>query len=366
MGKLRILITGGGTGGHLFPALAIGDEIKRKNHDTIIHYVGSKYGLESKVYPIKDVLHTLIPIRGIQRKFNISNIKKNLLLPFNIISSISKVNYILNKFQPQIIIGTGGYASAIPILMGLRKKPVPYIVIQEQNSYPGLTNKFFAKDADLIFTAFTETGNHLDRDVINSGNPIRFGISDGDKNKSRKFFQFNKDIKVLFLFGGSQGSSFLNNLMEKLILKMRNIKLQILWQTGDTEYLKFKKYNSDLIRVTPFIHNMADAYSIADLIICRSGALTISEITICGKPSILIPLPSSAANHQLKNARVLEKNGASFLVEEKKVNINSFFNKVIGLTRNKQELKKMSAASKAMAKPNSTKEIVQKLLSKFE
>ena len=107
--------------------------------------------------------------------------------------------------------------------------------------------------------------------------------------------------------------------MEKLILKMRNIKLQILWQTGDTEYSKFKKYNSDLIKVIPFIHNMADAYSIADLIICRSGALTISEITICGKPSILIPLPSSAANHQLKNARVLEKNGASYLIGEKRL-----------------------------------------------
>ena len=123
MDKLRILITGGGTGGHLFPALAIGDEIKRKNLDTIIHYVGSKYGLESKVYPIKDVLHTLIPIRGIQRSLNVSNIKKNLFLPFNIISSILKVNYLLNKFKPQIIIGTGGYASAIPILIGLRKKP---------------------------------------------------------------------------------------------------------------------------------------------------------------------------------------------------------------------------------------------------
>ena len=198
MGKLRILITGGGTGGHLFPALAIGDEIKEKDLDTIIHYVGSKYGLESKVYPIKDVLHTLIPIRGIQRKLNISNIKKNLLLPFNIMSSISKVNSLLNKFKPQIIIGTGGYASAIPILIGLRKKPVPFIVIQEQNSYPGLTNKFFAKNADLIFTAFTETANYLDRDVINSGNPIRFGINEGDKENLENFSNLIKISKFFF------------------------------------------------------------------------------------------------------------------------------------------------------------------------
>ena len=150
--------------------------------------------------------------------------------------------------------------------------------------------------------------------------------------------------------------------MEKLILKMRNIKLQIIWQTGDNEYSKFKKYNSDLIKVIPFIHDMADAYSIADLIICRSGALTISEITICGKPSILIPLPSSAANHQLKNARVLEEKWCIFFGRREKVNINSFFNMVIDLTKNKKELKKMSTASKAMAKPNSTKEIVPKAI----
>jgi len=260
----------------------------------------------------------------------------------------------------------GGYASAIPILMSLIKKPVPYIVIQEQNSFPGLTNKFFAKKADLIFTAFSETAEHLKANVINSGNPIRYGINKGNRLKSRKFYNFDKNIKVLFLFGGSQGSSFLNNLMERLILKMEKFRFQILWQTGDLEFSKYKKYQSNSIKIVPFIHNMADAYSIADLIICRSGALTISEITICGKPSILIPLPSSAADHQLKNARVLERNGASFLIEEKAMNVDDILDMVTKLTKNKEKLKEMSIASKVLAKPNSTRDIVEKLLSNFK
>ena len=361
MDELRIIITGGGTGGHLFPALAIGEEIKKRNENAKIHYIGSIFGLESKVYPVKDVIHTLIPIRGIQRNLNFANIKKNFFLPFNIIRSILKIKSLINNFSPQIIIGTGGYASAISIFISSKILPTPLIILQEQNSFPGLTNRIFSKKAKFTCIAFSDAEKFLKSKTILTGNPIRDGIDKGDYKRALKFYKFKKDYKTIFLFGGSQGSSFLNNLMKKITSKLRNSKIQIIWQTGDKEYFSYKNHESDYVNVTPFIHNMADAYTIADLIISRSGALTLAEITICGKPSILIPLPSSAANHQLKNARVLEKKGAALLLEEKEIKINSFFNIILNLLKNDNKLKNMSFASKALAKPNSTNEIVDQI-----
>ncbi len=362
MSKIRILITGGGSGGHLFPALAIGDEIKRRNSKTIIHYVGSSFGLESKVYPIKDVLHTLIPIRGFQRSFSFNSIKKNILLPVNIIMSILKVRSLLKRFAPQVIVGTGGYASAIPIFVGSQKKNPPIIILQEQNSYPGLTNRFFSKKADFICTAFVEANKFLKSKTILTGNPIRKGIEFGINTNALKSFKFNKNLKTIFLFGGSQGSSFLNKVMKSLITSFSNLNIQIIWQTGEKEYSMYKDQITELINIVPFVHNMAEAYSIADLIISRSGALTLAEITVCAKPAILIPLSSSTANHQLKNARVLQKKGAAILIEEMELEIHSLHQTILRLLNNKHELNDMSSASKSLGKPNSTNEISKHIL----
>ncbi len=361
MGDIKIIITGGGTGGHLFPALAIGEEIKKRNENAKIHYVGSLFGLEAKVFPIKDVVHTLIPIRGFQRNFNFNSIKKNLFLPINIIISILKIRTLINKFSPQLIIGTGGYASAIPIFIGSKKSPSPFIILQEQNSFPGLTNRLFSKKANHTFIAFSDANKFLKSKTILTGNPIRDGIELGNPKKAFEFYNFNKNYKTIFLFGGSQGSSFLNFLMSKIVLKLSNLNIQILWQTGHKEYSKYKNHNTSSAKVVPFIHNMAEAYSISDLIISRSGAITLSEITVCGKPAILIPLPSSAANHQLKNAKVLEKKGAAVLIEEKKIKSNLFLNTIFNLLKNDTKLKKMSIASKTLGKPNSTKDIVDNI-----
>ena len=361
MAEIRIIITGGGTGGHLFPALAIGEEIKRRYNDAKIHYIGSLFGLESKVFPIKDVIHTLIPIRGIQRNLNLNSILKNLYLPIHILYSIIKVRSLINKFSPQIIIGTGGYASAIPILIASRKSHPPSIFLQEQNSFPGLTNRLFSNKAKFTCTAFNEADKFLKSKTILTGNPIRKDISHGDYNHALNHYKFKKNRKTIFVFGGSQGSSFLNMIINKMILKISESDIQIIWQTGDKEYLKYKNQMTDRIHIVPFIHNMADAYSIADLIISRSGALTLSEITVCGKPAILVPLPSSAANHQLKNALVLKNRGAAYLIQEKSIKIKSFYNTILNLLNNDIELKSMSLASKALGKPNSTNEIVDQI-----
>ena len=358
MTNKKILIAGGGTGGHLFPALAIGEEIIRRNPNTKIHYIGSIFGLESKVYPIKDVWHTLLPIRGLQRGFGLTSIARNLLLPFRIIISIIRVNKLLKEFLPEIIIATGGYAAAIPLLVISKIYRDLPIVLQEQNSFPGLTTRWFAGKAQKICVAFDEPLETLGTNTILTGNPVRKAISKGNRNNGIKKFNFNKNKKTIFLFGGSQGSSYLNKIMSEVVKNISNAGHQILWQTGDLEYSQYRFMNSKNIRVVPFINNMADAYAISDLIVCRSGALTLAEITVCGKPSILIPFSKAAGNHQAKNAEALVKMGAARVLFEKSLVPKIMIHTIMNLIHNNKKLANMSKASKALGKPDATIKIV--------
>ena len=362
MSNIRILIAGGGTGGHLFPALAIGEEILIRNPNTKIHYVGSIFGLESKVFPIKDVWHTLLPIRGLQRDLSLQSIFRNLLLPFRILQSYYKTNNLINDFKPDIIVGTGGYASALPLMVAsIFKENIP-IILQEQNSFPGITTKWFSKRATKICVAFQDQFLESGNNTIQTGNPIRKGLTKGSKDKGLIYFNFNKSNKTIFLFGGSQGSSYLNKILSKIIINFENAGIQVIWQTGDLEFIKYKKNNSKTIHVTPFIDNMAEAYAISDLIICRSGALTISELTVCGKPSILIPFSHAAGDHQTKNARVLAKSGAAKILSEKNLTAKKLLFAIMNLIHNKTVLSKMSKASKSLGKPDATSKIVDQIL----
>ncbi|MAI86527.1 MAG: undecaprenyldiphospho-muramoylpentapeptide beta-N-acetylglucosaminyltransferase [Candidatus Marinimicrobia bacterium] len=362
MENMNILIAGGGTGGHLFPALAIGEEILSRNSNIKIHYVGSAFGLESKVFPIKDVWHTLLPIRGIQRDLSLKSLLRNSLLPFRILRSFHKTNNLINDFSPDIIIGTGGYASALPLLVAsTNKKNIP-IILQEQNSFPGITTKWFAKRAKKVCVAFKDKKSKMLGNIVHTGNPIRKGLTKGNKSLAYKNFNFNNMYKTIFLFGGSQGSSYLNNILSQAIKEFKNASIQVIWQTGDTEFGKYKKHTSKKIHVTPFINNMSEAYAISDLIICRSGALTISEITVCGKPSILIPFAHAAGDHQTKNAQVLVDSNAAKLILEKNLNKKNFLYTVMNLIHNEKALNEMRTASKAMGKPNATSKIVDHVL----
>ena len=358
MAERKILIAGGGTGGHLFPALAIGEEIHRREPNAMIHYVGSNFGLEARVFPVKDVWHTLLPIRGFQRGLSLQSLGRNMLLPTRIIRSMLKMRSLLLDFLPEVVVGTGGYASALPLYMASRKaEPLP-IILQEQNSFPGLTTRWFAEKAKTICIAFKEANDYLERETVLTGNPIRQGIENGLRENAEKEFNLNPDHQAIFLFGGSQGSAYLNKMMNKVVNKIAGTGLQVLWQTGDLEYLKYKNQDSDNIRVIPFIHNMADAYALSDLIICRSGALTLAEVTVCGKPSILVPFPAATADHQSKNAQALVNAGAARILFEKLLNSQDFFHSVMNLIHNKNELTKMSVASKKLGRPNATREIV--------
>ena len=360
MDNFNIIIAGGGTGGHLFPAIAIGEELKERIPNARIHYIGSIFGLEAKVFPIKDLLHTLLPIRGLQRDINIKSFFRNLLLPYRIIDSYLKVNSLFKEFSPKLIIGTGGYASAMPLFVATRKKYSIPIILQEQNSFPGLTTRCFKNKATLICTAF-KFENKIDN-IVFTGNPIRKNINNGKKNIAYKEYNLSKDKNTLFVFGGSQGSAFLNKSISRIIKKFNQKHVQILWQTGETEYNKYKSFTSKSVKVISFINDMANAYAISDLVVCRSGALTISEITTCGKPSILIPFSAAAGNHQLKNAKTLHIAGASNIIQEKELNSRKLFDSINNLINNKTKLNVMSLASKKLGKPNATKNIVNYIM----
>ncbi len=360
--NFRIIIAGGGTGGHLFPAIAIGEEIKERFPQAEIHFIGSDFGLEAKVFQVKDLLHTLLPIRGLQRGLSLNSILKNIILPFRILRSLLKIRILFKEFKPTLVIGTGGYASALPLFMAsIQKKSIP-IVLQEQNSFPGITTRWFSKKANLICAAFKTDYLNIKNKLVITGNPIRSNIILGDRTSAIKAYDMNIQKNTVFVFGGSQGSAVLNKSLESIIKKLAAVSIQILWQTGDNDYNKYKKYNNNGIKIVPFINDMAAAYALSDLVVCRSGALTLSEITTCGKPSILIPFASAAGNHQLKNAETLYQAGASVLIEEKDLNSNKLLKNISYLINNKNILEKMSAAAKALGKPNATKRITDHVI----
>ena len=356
-----IMIAGGGTGGHLFPALAIGEEINRNYSNIKIHYIGSTYGLEAKVFPVKGVWHSLLPIRGFQRDLKLLSVLKNISLPFRILKSLYRLTKIFNEIKPDILIATGGYASAIPLLYIKIFKINIDIYLQEQNSYPGITTKYFSSIANKVFIAFKDAKHHLNCKVYLIGNPVRSGLSNKFNKKDANSFNFDNSLKTIFLFGGSQGSLFLNELLKSIINNITNSTLQLIWQTGDSHYQKYEKYESKNVFITPFINDMREAYNHADLVISRSGALTLAELTICGKPSILIPFNLAAGNHQMKNATALSNVGAAEIHNEANLDKNIFYNSIKSLIYNDKKLKQMAEASLKLSKPNATKNIVKEI-----
>ena len=358
--QLTVLIAGGGTGGHLYPAIAIGETMHTRYPNIKVHYIGSKFGIEATVLPVKALPHTLLPIRGLQRGYSLQSFFRNLLLPWRLYKSMRIAKKTIKQLDPHIIVGTGGYASAIPLKIAV-KQNIP-IVLQEQNSHPGITTKYFAEEAKQICIAFEAAKDELNSNTILTGNPIRTNIQNGDRKKSGLLFDLNPDQKTIFLFGGSQGSAFLNKIMNGCISMFNSEKIQILWQTGQIQYEQFKHLNSSIVKVRPFIHNMPEAYAISDLIISRAGALTLSEITACGKPSILVPFPHSAGDHQTKNAESITKVNAAILLSEKELTARKLFRSAIGILYDDNKLESMSNNSRKLGVPDATNKIIDQIL----
>ncbi len=359
--QITVLIAGGGTGGHLYPAIAIGEALSSRYPNFKVHYMGSKFGIEASVLPVKALPHTLLPIRGLQRGFSLQAIARNLLLPWRMLNSLRIARKTIKHINPNLIIGTGGYASAIPLKIAV-KREIP-IILQEQNSHPGLTTIHFAEYAKIICIAFEAAKEKLSsRDTVLTGNPIRANILNVDRKKGGLLFDLNPDQKTIFLFGGSQGSAFLNKVMKECIAMFESEKIQVIWQTGETQYEQFKHLDSSLIKVRSFIHHMPEAYALSDLVISRAGALTLSEITACGKPSILVPFPYSAGDHQTENAVSVAKANAAILFAEKELSARKLYRSAINILYDDNKLERMSKNSQKIGIPDATNKIIEQIL----
>ncbi|MCH3881889.1 MULTISPECIES: undecaprenyldiphospho-muramoylpentapeptide beta-N-acetylglucosaminyltransferase [Tenacibaculum] len=357
MKPYKFIISGGGTGGHIYPAIAIANELKLRYPDAKFLFVGAKDKMEMEKVPQAGFEIKGLWISGIQRKLTF----KNLSFPFKLISSLWKANSIINKFKPNAVIGTGGFASG-PTLMMANRKGIPTLV-QEQNSYPGITNKLLSKKASKICVAYDNLERFFPSEkIVKTGNPVRQDLlSIHTKTEEAKtFFKFDEKKKTILVLGGSLGARRINQLIESQLEFFKNQEVQLVWQCGKLYVDEYKKYNDlENVQVHQFLNRMDLAYAAADVIISRAGASSVSELCIVGKPTIFIPSPNVAEDHQTKNAKsVADKHGA-ILLKESELDTFSIVFETLMKDKGKQE--NLSENINELALPNATNNIVNEI-----
>jgi len=362
---MKAIISGGGTGGHIFPAIAIANALKEKYPDAEILFVGAKGRMEMQKVPQAGYKIIGLPIVGFQRK----KFWKNILFPFKLIYSTIKAKKIVKTFAPDVAIGVGGYASG-PTLAAAVSKHVPAL-IQEQNSYPGVTNKMLADSVDTICVAYDNMDRWFDvAKIVFTGNPIRQNISqlyDNIEEKRAKGFEtfgLNKGKKTVLVIGGSLGALTINESISANLDYFAGNDIQLIWQTGKWFYEKAKTMvkgvDSQLIKVYEFIYDMDQAYALADVIVSRAGAIAVSELCIVGKPCILIPSPNVAEDHQTKNANALVSKNAALMVKDAEAKERLI--PVVDELMNDEDLrKKLSSNLQSMGIRDADKRIVEEV-----
>lgn len=360
----KIILSGGGTGGHIYPAIAIANELKRRFPESEFLFVGAKDRMEMEKVPQAGYAIEGLWISGIQRKLTL----KNLAFPFKLIASLMRARKIINRFKPDVVIGTGGFASG-PLLQVAASKGVPSL-IQEQNSFPGITNKLLGKKVDKICVAYDGLERFFPKDkLIKTGNPIRQDLLQMDDKsiEGKAAFNQKQGKYTLLVLGGSLGARRINELIEKELEFFQTQNVQIIWQCGKLYYETYKKYNSfDNVQVHAFLNTMDLAYAAADFIISRAGASSVSELCVVGKPVIFVPSPNVAEDHQTKNAMAVVNKDAALLIKETdlEVDFESRFAQLVSSPEKQQQLGKNI---KTLALVNATKDIVdevEKLLSR--
>ncbi|SEI82409.1 UDP-N-acetylglucosamine-N-acetylmuramylpentapeptide N-acetylglucosamine transferase [Alkalibacterium gilvum] len=374
---MRILVTGGGTGGHIYPALALMNRMKELNKDIEFLYVGTHRGLESTIVPEQGYTFEPLEVEGFKRSMNIKGILYNLNTLKLFLTSIFKAKQIVKKFKPNVVIGTGGYVSA-PVCYAAAKLKVPTI-IHEQNSVVGLTNKFLARYASAIAICFPEAreqfGANQDK-VVYTGNPRAQEVSEYVKTDVLKKYNLKPHKPTVLIFGGSRGALKINEAVLKSGSQLMNKEYQTLFITGKQHYSSIveewrKRESIDLnrldnIQIVPYINNLPKVFASVSLVISRSGATTLAELTSLGIPSVLIPSPNVTEDHQTKNAQSLVDNGAALMIEETDLNENEFIEKIDFLMNSTFERDKMSQASKELGKPNASDLIINVILKQLK
>ncbi len=354
---IRLIISGGGTGGHIYPALAIGMQIKKQVQDVDLLFVGAKGKMEMEKVPKAGFPIKGLWISGFQRSLSL----KNLLFPLKLMVSLIQAYSMIKQFKPNLVVGTGGFASG-PMLQMAQWLKIPS-VIQEQNSYPGVTNKVLSKKADLICVAFEGMEHYFPPKKIRiTGNPIRATISETlAATQAKAFFELNPNKQTLAIIGGSLGARRINELIASQLDFIQSLDLQLLWQCGELYYDQYKSLANEGVVIQPFVYEMQQFYAASDFIISRAGAGSLSELSCVAKPLVLIPSPNVTANHQYHNAHALEKKGAAYVIEEK--NLKGSFEAVLQeLVTDEEVQQRMKKALQALAKPDAAESIVNHML----
>lgn len=353
--KYRFLFAGGGTGGHLFPAVAVAEKIKAFKPEAEILFVGSKSKIEGKVIPQLGYKFKSIWIKGFTRRFTIENILFPVKVGFSMLQSLS----INMKFKPKVAIGSGGYAAGPAIwsasVMGAK------VILLEQNSFPGITTRMLEKKADEIHISFEDSKKYFKNKekVFATGNPVRESLKNINREEAAKEFGFSKDKKTLLVLGGSLGAGTLNEAVSFSLDKLNDV--QIIWQTGKNYFDKYSHLKSAQVWINPFIEKMDAAYSAADLVIARAGATTIAEITSLGLAVILVPSPNVSANHQYYNAKSLSDKNAAILIEDKNIK-NEFISVVTGLINDDAKLNGLKKNSLSLGRPDAAEKIAKRAI----
>ena len=357
----KVIISGGGTGGHIFPAVAIANKIKEKNPNCDILFVGAEGKMEMEKVPKAGYKIIGLPIRGLQRRLTL----KNLAVPFKLLASLRQAKKIVKDFKPDVAIGVGGYASAAT-LRKAAQQGVPTLV-QEQNSYPGITNKWLAKKAKTICVAYDGLDRFFPKEkIVKTGNPVRNDVVqiDGKRDEAFDFFGLDKNKKTVLVVGGSLGAGTINISFKEGIKKLIDNDIQVVWQCGKgyiTNLSKFvKELNTNLVYISDFIYKMDLAYACADVIVSRAGAMSISELCLVGKPTILVPSPNVSEDHQTKNAMALVDKNAAILVKDQEAK-NTLIDTVNTLINDVDTQNELSKNIKTLGIPDAADRIYKEI-----
>ena len=368
---MRIIVSGGGTGGHIYPAITLIRTIQKMKVNTEVLYVGTKIGLEADIIPKEGIPFKVVDIQGFERKISFKNLK-TAMKAFN---SVFKARQIVKEFKPDVVIGTGGYVCG-PVLLAASLMGIP-TVIQEQNVFAGITNKILSKFVDKVALGYEEAEKYFPKEkVVFTGNPIRAEVMTSNRQESIIDFGLDANKLTILISGGSRGARSINNAMIEVHQHFKaNKEVQLLHVTGKSEYNdivdKLQKQgindeNNGNIIIKPYLYDMPKALATADLAIFRAGAVGLAELTAKGIPAILVPYPYAAENHQEHNALAMQKKGAAFVIKDSALAASVLIHKIEELLCDKEKLNKMAQASKAMGRPNAADKIAEMAISLVE
>ncbi len=356
---MKVIISGGGTGGHIFPAISIANELKARMKDVDILFVGAEGKMEMEKVPAAGYQIIGLPVAGFQRRLTY----KNITFFYKLLASMLKAKKVVKDFNPDVVIGVGGYASG-PILRVATNKNIPTL-IQEQNSYPGVTNKILSKKVSKICVAYPDMNRFFPEEkIVYTGNPIRQDLLKKiDKVKAARLFELDLDKKIVFVTGGSLGARTINEGIKSGINKLIENNIQVIWQTGKYYYKTIKEEVKPhkLVKIMPFVDQMEAAFALADVVISRAGASSISEMSVLQKPVLFVPSPNVSEDHQTKNAMALVDKNAACIIADKDAK-EQLVDKVIELVSDTQQLSVLSNNIKEFAMPNASGLIVDEVL----